>query len=228
MPLELVSRRELARRAGKTAAAVTAQCRPGGHLHEAIVGDRIDASHPAAVAWIAGPATPKKASKKATKKKAAKKAAKKKVTASQPSEDEPSSNVLAIKLEDLPGLRGIEDLADQTLRYICQHFGTGRALKDWLDARKKIEDVRHAELDNGRLEDTLVSRERVKTAVFGIIEASNRRLLQDFPKAAVRRLYGACRAGQPPEEAERILRDLISAQLTPVKAQAQKALRKRA
>lgn len=51
-PQELVSRAELARRAGVSSAAITKATQPGKPLHDASVGNRIDAAHPDAVAYV--------------------------------------------------------------------------------------------------------------------------------------------------------------------------------
>ena len=89
----------------------------------------------------------------------------------------------------------------------------------------RIENMRKTRLDNDESEGRLIDRELVKGAVFGAIESAYRRLLQDTPKTAVARIYASAKAGQPPEDAEKILRELITAQLKPLNAKAARSLR---
>ena len=120
-----------------------------------------------------------------------------------------------------------EDLAElaSILSPLTERFGTEPAFKEWLDALKKIEEIREKRLKNEALEGELISRELVKTHVFGAIESSNRRLLSDTPKTIARRLYAAAKADEPVEEAEKVVRELISSQLRPVKDTAARVLR---
>ena len=77
-----------------------------------------------------------------------------------------------------------EDLAElaSILSPLTERFGTEPAFKEWLDALKKIEEIREKRLKNEALEGELISRELVKTHVFGAIESSNRRLLSATPQ----------------------------------------------
>ena len=78
-------------------------------------------------------------------------------------------------------------------------------------------------------EDTmgrLIERELVKHHVLGMVDAMARRLLRDTPKTIARRLYGLARSGAAVEDAEQVLRDLLSSQITPAKASAARALRR--
>src|SRR5690606_8499244 len=75
----------------------------------------------------------------------------------------------------------LEQLA-ALLAPLTERFGLESAFKDWLDALKKIEEIREKRLKNEALEGNLIERELVKTHVFGAIESGNRRLLSDTPK----------------------------------------------
>lgn len=107
---------------------------------------------------------------------------------------------------------------------LIARFGTGRMFRDWLDALKGIEDIRKKRLDNEETEGRLISRELVKTHVFGAIEGSHRRLLGDLPKTAVRLVYAMANAKEPIEAAEQRLRDIITTVLRPVKATAERVV----
>jgi len=111
-----------------------------------------------------------------------------------------------------------------TLRPIIERFGTKRALRDWLLALKEIEVIREKRLGNEETEGLLIYRELVRTHVFGKIEACNRRLLGDVPKTLTRRVYALANAGTAIEEAEQVVRGLMSDQLNPMKAAVERTL----
>lgn len=129
--------------------------------------------------------------------------------------------------EDDPGdADDVEALIGQlTIDEVVRRFGTRAKFRAWLDARKKLEDIREKELKNDETLGRLIERELVKTHVFGAIEAGNRRLLGDTPKTLARRLYALAKSGAPVEEAEAVVREVISSQLQPVKATAARVLR---
>ncbi len=99
---------------------------------------------------------------------------------------------------------------------------------DWLDMRKTQVDIREKELKNGALEGKLVPRDWVMTHVLGAVERAFKQLLQDAAKTIARRLYGMAKAGASTEEAEQVVRDIISANLRPAKETAARAARSKA
>lgn len=119
----------------------------------------------------------------------------------------------------------VEQYADWTLRQIADQFGTVIAFKDWLDARKKQVQIREKELRNSEIEGTLISREAVRTHLFSHIDETNRRLLQDVPKTIARRVYALARSDTPVEDAERLVREILSSELRPVKERVARTLR---
>lgn len=137
-------------------------------------------------------------------------------------DETPTRTVASVEAMDPSDIEGIEDL---TLRELTARFGTTLEFKDWLDARKKVADIREKDLKNFETEGKLISRELVEHHVFGAIENANRQLLADSPKTITRRIYAMARSGAPLEEAERVVRDIISSQLRPVKATASRVLR---
>jgi len=206
----LVSRSEFSRLAGVKPASITNACKGNGKLVAARVADRIDVTHPNAVAYL------EKKGKKPPR--------------LDLEEDEPLASVRATDLDNLDPKRfaevdRIEPFASMTIRELVDKFGARRAFKDWLEALKKIEDIRKTRLENDETEGELISRELVETHVFGALEALSRKLLQDMPKTAARRLEAAVKAGEKTEELERILRDLLTKQLRPTKAEATRKLR---
>lgn len=217
----LLSRAELSRLAKVSGAAITKACKH--QLAPACDGRRVDLDHPATVAYLAGkgvaPPAPLRSAKEPTPR----------TTGARPKASRkaslPAAVVEVVEADDDAPADDIEAYADMTLRELTDRFGTTTKFKDWLDARKKIADIREKDLKNAETEGSLIERELVKVHVFGAIEAANRKLLNDSPKTIARRIYAAVNGGIPLEESERTVRDIIGSQLQPVKLHAARALR---
>lgn len=230
----LVSRAELARLAGVSGAAVTKACK--GQLAAACEGKRVDIDHEAVRRYLEGkgaappsaePASPSDAGDhgfgpEAPPSSPVRSKAQRRRPAPETSEPPAARFVTSIDQLDQSDIDRMEDL---TLREITDRFGTVTAFKDWLDARKKLSDIREKDLKNEEAEGQLIARDLVEHHVFGAIENANRQLLADAPKTIARRLYAMARSGATMEEAERVVRDIISSQLRPVKATAARVLR---
>lgn len=215
----LVTRSHFAREARVSPAAITKACK--GLLAPACEGKRIDLDHPAAAAYlrkkgVTPTPAPKTRAKSAPKPTAERPPAPRSKPRARPARRVPEA---ADDMED------VESFVDLTLRELTDRFGTETAFKDWLDARKKIADTREKELKNEETDGRLIERELVKTHVFGTLESGNRRLLGDVPKTIARRLYAMAKAGAPVEDAETIVREIISSQLRPVAEDAARVLR---
>jgi len=195
-------------------AAITKACK-GAALKGALVRDRIDLEHPDAVAYLKrdrAPTVPV-------------------ISAPDPGPAKPPHEPeLADGTPDFEGEPVIEtgqdigSYADLTLRELVEKFGTERSFKDWLEALKKIEDIREKRLNNEEYQKSLISRDLVKTHVIGMIDGANRRLLHDAPKTLSRRLFALARSGAEIEEAEGTVREIISSHLRVVKDNAVKIL----
>ncbi len=196
-----MSRAAFARLAGVSAMAISKAARKA--LKAACVGDRIDAAHPAAVAYLAAKPAQRPGASAAA-----------------------AATATADALGDTLEADLLRRYGELTLTEIIERHGTLRELRDLLDARKKIEDIIKAETDNRRLEGELIERELVAVHVFGVLESLHRRLLVDLPRTMVSRLYAAARNGTPSEEAENIIRDLISGQLKPATASVTRTLKR--
>lgn len=219
-PQKLLTHAAFAKVAGVSKQAVSKAVLEG-RLKEAKVNDRIDMTHPDAVAYLNRPRPAKKRRKADPP--ATLPAADAKNTDGTPT----STSNGGPKVADLVTDTGLDisRYADMTLRELVDRFGSVRALKDWLEALKKIEDIREKRLNNEEVQRALISRELVKTHVFGFLEAGNRRLLGDTPKTIARRLYGLARSDQPIEEGEKLVREIIGSQLNPQKERVSKLLR---
>lgn len=222
----LITRAELATKAGVTKAAITKAAR--AKLAGAVVGNRIDMDHPSVVAYLE-----RKQSAASTS-----------APRDTPPGPEPDSarTLPGQNARTAPGTNGATDgpsnvrvqthvienvdaIADMTIREVVRRFGTVTAFKDWLDAMHRIEDIRDRRLRNERTDGTLIPREPVRVYLFGAIDAVNRRLLGDAPKTIARRLHGLVKSGSTVEDCERAVRDIIGSQIRPVKAQAARILR---
>jgi len=233
---QLLSKTELARLAGVTKAAITKAAVK--QFPAALVGPRVDVDHADVQRYLAGRArgatnAAQSASEPASEPTAERPSTKaipeqhgagfEPTTASKPAPPslppDPDATHRDTKPED------IERYAHMTLEQLTRKFGTATAFTDWLTARKRISDIREKDLKNDERAGRLIPRELVRTHVFSHIEAANRRLLQDAATTIARRIYAAAKGGKPVEEAEAIVREIMSSQLRPVKASAARALR---
>ena len=216
---KLISKAELSRLCGVSTAAITKACKKKfpGAMHGDGQRARIDANHPAVIDYIeshggTGPESIRQDD-----------------SGKDPSPERPPSKAAQIRdaspgeYEPVPD--DIEAFADMTIRELIARFGTETRFKDWLGALKTIEDIQEKRIKNAVAAGKLVSRELVERHVFGVIEASHRRLLNDSPKTITGQVYAAAKSGMELEEAESKVRLLISSQLKSVKARAEKGLR---
>lgn len=237
----ILTRAEFSRLAGVTKQAVGKACR--AQLAPACVGKRIDGTHPAAQAYLEqhGQELPEELDRVEARAARARPA---KAKAAQPAAGAPPSPPRAPpsppSAPPSPGpappgkepvrvvAREVSDVsavADMTIRQVVEKFGTVTAFKDWLQALRTIEDVREKNLRNAETDGNLISVHLVKTHVMGAIEQAFRRLLTDAAKTIARRLYSAAKSGVPIEDAEQLVRDIISSQLKPIKDASARTLR---
>lgn len=249
----LTSKAAFARLAGVSDTFISRLCKPGGVLHPACEGSRLDLDHDAAVAYLAAKGVD---STKAT-------GAVRKRTADPPAPRPRAAFVPPEVPEDRPGydeegdesdaedagpmspakarlhlrhqakkIKGLtpEEVArfpSLTLQQLVEEHGTEHQIKDWLDARKKIADIVEKDLKNEETLNRLIERELVEVHVFGAIDEAFRRLLTDTPKTLTRELYTASKTGLPVEEAEAKTRQALSKLLKTMKDKATRALKER-
>jgi len=118
----------------------------------------------------------------------------------------------------------IEFFLKYTLRQLVDEFGTAPQFKDYVTARKLIEDIRGKMVATARIEGELISRELVANSIFRIIENSNVRLLRDLPKTLANRVFSLAKAKGNLIDAEKLVRELISTQIQSIKVAATRAL----
>jgi transcriptional regulator with XRE-family HTH domain len=207
-----VSQKDLAELAGVTKMAISKALQ--AKLKPAAVGDRIHLDHPVVVTYLER-----------------KRAQRERVLAKPlpPAERRPGprGEEYIEPLDPTGEADDAEQIPDEDrelLRNMADKYGGRRAFRDWLDALKRIEDIRKLRLDNDETEGRLIARELVEKYVFAAIESSHLRLLRDLPKSAALRVLAAFKAGGAAEEGERLIRELVATQLKPVRGSVNRAL----
>lgn len=119
----------------------------------------------------------------------------------------------------------IEAFADMTLRQLIHRFGTDSRFVDWLTATKRIEEIKERRTKNEKMMGELIPRDFVAKYLFGAMEESNTRLLNDSPRTIAATAAEMVEAGEPLEQIEERVRELISSQIRNMKTRAKKALR---
>lgn len=193
----------MARIAGVTKAAVTKLAR--GRLKDALDGDKIDLGHPEAQKYL-------------------------KTKGVDP------TAIGQIEPEDPPHhkLPGFEDEGDSesmgllgklTLDEIGERFGGLKAFDVWQKRAKVKEEIREKRLKNEETEGSVISRDFVRTHLFGLLEELSRRLLSDASRTIARRLYSAAQSGVSIEEAEQTVRSILEQNLQRARDQAKRRLK---
>jgi hypothetical protein len=199
----LVSKAELARLAGVSRAAISKAS--GKQLAPALVGDRVDLDHVATKRYLAGRDEAQ--------------------TDRDESDAGPTRAPTALPQDSGESAEDVESFLDLTLRQITDRFPTETQFKDYLDARKKIADIREKELKNEETEGLLIPREGVKQHVFSALNEANIRLVRDVPKSIANRAIAAVKSGSSVEEVERMVRDSIASVLKTLKKRSTDVLR---
>jgi hypothetical protein len=248
--MRLISRSQLAELAGVSRPAITKAC-DSGKLKPACKGDGVDVDHPSVVAYLGkrGFKPPAAPSSGAGKSKApppqtdgapTRPAKSKPAPAAEPTPS-PKRGRGRPRLppQDRPETRGdfrqregvsegsnndLQDL-DDALTPLIERFGTHFQFSSWLSSLKDIELIREKRLKNSETEGSVISRELVKTFVFGALEQAHKRLLGDAAKTTASKVWNSARAKGTLEEAQRIVREETSKQLKPIKATAARHLR---
>lgn len=222
MVKELVHKSKFAVLAGVTPAAVSKACKNG--LAPAVAGKRIDAAHPAAVAYLArhtGSAPPPASTKKKPTKPA--------LRAKGKPPDEKSAVVkksqpVPVDIDAPKQPWEVPALLDTTLRDIIARYGSTTGFVDWLTSMKLIESITGIRLKNAETEGKLVSRKLVKDGIIDPIDAAHRRLLTDGAKTMAVRSKALLDSGRPLEDVEEFFRDQIASFIKPVKARVRRTL----
>ena len=98
-------------------------------------------------------------------------------------------------------------------------------MRDWLQALESLESLRGKRMALDVAMGKLVTRDMVKRHVFSVLDTCNRNLLTDAAQTLANRLTAMGRAGEPVEEAQRVVCDCLSSHLTVAYEGASRALR---
>jgi len=210
---DLITQSEIARRAGVAPASINKALKPGKALAPAIVGKKIDADHPAAIAYIASKtgsvhaATTKPATVAGHRAK---------------SESRKMMSGHAIDPEGIPD--NIQEFADWTIREIIAHFGTDYRFVDYLRALKDIEVIDERRIKNAKAKGELVNRDLIAKGIIEPIDSAHRKMLTDGSKTIARRSVAMAGAGKEVEEVEKFVAEQISSFIKPAKAKIKRTL----
>jgi len=234
MSANLIRKSAFADLVGVTPAAVTKATRVGGILHAAMLGKKLDTTHPAALAYAEEHKSEITVS----------------VDGGEPIPLEEFNDQIGVPPVINPAStpRGhvaknqakkmgqfeegsftvpeyIGELADMTLRDLIMKFGTDVRFVDWLKATKEIEMINEKRLKNAESEGTLVSRHLVKVGILEPIDSAHIKLLTDGAKTIARRSVALHESGKNLLEVEEFIVDQISSFIRPVKAKVARALK---
>lgn len=222
-----LTKTEFALRSGRSKSSISEAIR--GPLAGALLpNERIDANAPAAHAWYAKRGIDAHAMLGALRPTAASTAAEQRPAPGRDSgRPEPLKPRAAVAsepdLDDVPA----DKLPDMTLRQITERFGTMQGFQDFLDARKTAADIRTKELKNRVLEGRYIEREFVRVHVFGLLQATNDRLLTDMPRSAASIVFSLSRSGGSQHDVELALRERVSVDLESAKTRVIRVLNQR-
>ena len=210
--MHLVSRAKFATLAGVANPSIYSATKSGRPLSAALVGDRIDPDHPAALEYLAKDRTAGKRGTPGTKVATGSKAANERRKAAPAPTVSPPVDDMARLAAD------IRALADMPLRALVEVFGTDIRFLDWLKALKEIEGISEKRLKNAHLEGDLVTRELVRRGVFDPLDTAFRLLQTDGAKTIAVKSRAMAKAGESAEAIEKMVRGKLGAFIRPAKA----------
>lgn len=235
MGKRLITKAELAREAGISRAAIGKLCKskPEGKLYPAMDGKLIDLDHTLVVEYLKSKQSGKTSvgvkntkSAKPTKSNSGKKTT---TNSSDVTKDKTSDEKIQDKKNSHYSKdKAVQKVLDWTLREVIKEFGTDIKFEMWAKAVKIISDTRWKDIKTAELEESLIPRDMVETHIFGAIENSHLRLLTDSPKTLARRIFALAKSGDTIQNAEILVRELLSIQLKDSKTTAKKLLKGRA
>jgi hypothetical protein len=233
MAPRLISKAELARRAGVSKAAITKRC--AKDFLPAMVGNKINLDHPIIQSFLRdrGVDTPAPARAPAQSRKTA---AAQSAAPTGPLTDAPSDQLAVPGYRpDLPPddpRRAFSPGSPEDLEYLTtllepliRYFGTDEGCKNWMIALREKENIRAKRLDNEETEGLWIPREWVVVHILSLLEETNKRLLGDMPKTLVRRLFALANSGATTTDGEREAREAVSSHLDAVRQKITKTIR---
>ena len=120
----------------------------------------------------------------------------------------------------------IAKYADMTLREAIEKYGTAPRFKEWLSAMKEICMIEDRNLKIAETKGRLISRDLVQKYIIGEVDAAHIKLLRDGSKTIAVRVAAMVGSGAEQTEIERVVSDLISSFIKPMKVKVTRAIRR--
>ena len=118
-------------------------------------------------------------------------------------------------ITEVPG--DITALLDKPLSYLIDKFGSATTYADWLKTIKEHEIIKEKQIKNAKATNQVVSREAVRSLVFGPISGTILKLLTDAPRTISARCRELVESGSGNEVVEETVRDILSDHVTGLK-----------
>ncbi len=231
-----VTRSEFARRTGRKPSSVTEACQ-GPLLAACMPGGRINAVHPAAVAWAA-----KRGIDPSALLDPVARAAVEQPPIEAPGAIDVSATMARTSMRgrgrpkagkapatasdtDYSQPQDVTDLLQLSLHDLTSRHGSAQGFSDWLDTRKQIAETARLESRNDRDAGRLISAELVKHHVFDLLDGQNRRLLTNTPSTISVRALSAARNGSTLEDLRALIASAIGAELRVSRDRVRRAIR---
>lgn len=114
---------------------------------------------------------------------------------------------------------------DMTVRELLREHGTFEGFDDFLNASKRMRDIEQKDLAIAERKKQLISRDLVRTHVFGYLDSTHRKILTDTVATIARTCEAEVKAGSNVETLEKLVRELLTQQLEPARVAISKRLR---
>lgn len=216
---ELITRAELARRAGVDPKIVRRHLAPGKILEAAAVGKKIDASHPSAMEFVSS-----RVLRQSVDKAVGAAITHKPVTAptsgsAKKRHDMKASDTPTFQSDMLDHIpEDIRKLSNKSLNQLVAIFGTDTRFVDWLKAKKLIQDIAEKEIKNAAALGELVNKELIKQGVLDPVDSMLRKLMTDGARTMAQRLEAKYKTGATVSEAEEFIQKQMTSFVKPMKA----------
>lgn len=210
--LQLVSRLK-----GRTKSPLYRDCEPGGPLHSALVGSKIDLDHQAARIYCAqyDYAEPDVV---AERKAAAQAEAKKRVPVTAPPLRE--EEFTAEEDDDADA----EEILSMPLREVVARYGRQGQFKDYVTASKNLVQMQGLQEEQARRRGEYIHRVHVEKLAH-LVDSLHKALLSDACTNIAHTTTALVKAGADPRKVEEAIRDTIGRIIKQTKAQVERGLR---
>jgi len=192
----IMTKADFARLACVTPPTIHRHVVAGGKLYDAVVGQRIDADHPAAMEYLRTRL-----------------------------DDSVLLGGAAVKEKKKGRPEDVTEYLTWTLRDILAEHGTDIQFLDYLKAVEKLEMIAEKRLRNATTTGVLIARSVVKAGILDPVETAHVKLLTDGVKTITQRVVDMHASGRDREDIEATVLDIISSHIKPIKAKAKRVMR---